>query len=264
MENSISGDKLSDAAIALLNSPEHTGKRFFFWMHYLDCHADYMKHEEMPSFGTTQRDLYDGEIAFVDKHLGRVLDAIAAAPWAAKTAIIVTSDHGEAFNEHKMVRHGAELWEELVHVPLIIYIPGLPPAHIKVRRSAIDLVPTLLDLYGIKPPPPLGPGEKGNDFVSGVSLVPDLTLAPGAAPEERDVLIDMPDGPYNDPRRSLIHGDLKLTVSNGASYELYDLGKDPDERQDLFSDPEQAKTMKPYYEAAKARLHEVRVTGERK
>src|SRR3712207_7059665 len=51
----------------------------------------------------------------------------------------------------------------------------------------------------------------------------------------RDVFIDMPGGPYNDPRRSLIHGDLKLTVSNEASYELYDLAKDPEERDNLWS-----------------------------
>ena len=167
-------------------------------------------------------------------------------------------------DEHKMVRHGAELWEELVHVPLIVHVPGLPPAHLKVRRSAIDLTPTILDIFGVKPPPPLPPGQRGNDFISGVSLVPDLTLPPGASPDELDVLIDMPDGPYNDPRRSLIHGDLKLTVSNGASYELYDMAKDPDERQNLWDDPEQAKLVRPYYEAARARLHEVRVTGERK
>ena len=89
----------------------------------------------VPSFGTSQRDLYDGEIAFVDKHLGRVLDAIAAAPWGKKTAIIVTSDHGEAFGEHKMWRHGSELWEELVHVPLIVHVPGRR-ARARRRRGA--------------------------------------------------------------------------------------------------------------------------------
>jgi choline-sulfatase len=264
MENSATSEQLSDAALKLLKSPEHTKKRFFLWLHYLDPHADYLPHDDVPSFGTSQRDLYDGEVAFVDKHVGRVLDAIAAEPWGAKTAVIVTSDHGEAFGEHKMYRHGAELWEELVRVPLLIFVPGLSPARVTARRSAIDLAPTILDLLSVPPPPPLAPGAAGNDFLSGVSMVPDLALPPDASAEPRDILVDMPAGPFNDSRRSLIHGDLKLTVSNGASFELYDLAKDPEERQNLWEEPEQAKAIQPYYDAIKARLREVRVTGERK
>jgi arylsulfatase A-like enzyme len=260
MENSITGDRLTNAALKLLAMPEHTGKRFFFWMHFLDPHADYLRHEDGPSFGTGQRDLYDGEVAFVDRNIGRVLELIAASPWGSKTIVVVTSDHGEAFGEHKMWRHGFELWEELVRVPLILKIPGLPPQHIATRRSAIDLVPTLLDLLGVP-----APSGAGSDFISGVSLVPDLLLPPGKSPEPRDLLIDMPAGPYNDSRRALIHGDLKLTVSNGTSYELYDLGKDPDERQNLWgSDGAPGKEIASYYDVAKARLHEIRVTGPKK
>lgn len=276
MENSATSDRLSDATLKLLKDPEHTEKRFFLWVHYLDPHADYLPHDDVPSFGTSQRDLYDGEVAFTDKHVGRVLDAIAAAPWGAKTAVILTSDHGEAFSEHKMVRHGSELWEELVRVPLLIHLPGAPPGRVAARRSAIDLAPTILELMAVPPPnggapapqpsgpPKLSPVDPSNDFFSGVSLAPDLSLPEGASAEPRDVLIDMPAGPFNDSRRSLIHGDLKLTVSNGTSFELYDLAKDPEERQDLWDDPEQAKAIQPYYDAAKARLREIAVTGPRK
>lgn len=259
MENTASADKLSDAALKLLADPEATKGRFFLWVHYLDCHADYLPHEGGPSFGTSQRDLYDGEIAFTDKHLGRVLDAIAAAPWGAKTAVIVTSDHGEAFSEHKMVRHGFELWEELVRVPLLIHVPGVAPARVATRRSAIDLTPTMLDLMGA--PRPSG---EGNDFVSGASLLPELVPAPGAAPEPRDVFIDMPAGPYNDARRALIHDDLKLVSSGGTRVEVYDLAKDAEERHDLGADPEAVQQVLPYFEAMKARLKEIKVTGDRK
>ena len=259
MENSATGEKLGDAAIKLLADPEATKGRFFLWVHFLDCHADYLPHADGPSFGTTQRDLYDGEIAFTDRHVGRILDAIAAAPWGAKTAVIITSDHGEAFNEHKMVRHGVELWQELVRVPLLIHVPGVAPARFTLPRSAIDLAPTMLELMGT--PPPSG---ADNDFMSGVSLLPDLTLAPGAAPEPRDVFIDMPAGPYNDAKRALIHGDLKLITSGGARVEVYDLAKDAEERHDLGNDRDQVKQIQPYFEAMKSRLREVRVTGERK
>ncbi|MEP7120191.1 MAG: sulfatase-like hydrolase/transferase [Byssovorax sp.] len=259
MENSATGDKLGDAAVKLLGDPEATKGRFFLWVHFLDCHADYLPHPDGPNFGTSQRDLYDGEIAFTDKHVGRILDAIAAAPWGARTAVIVTSDHGEAFNEHKMVRHGVELWQELVRVPLLIHVPGVAPAHFTLPRSAIDLTPTMLELMGA--PSPTG---VDNDFVSGLSLMPDLVLAPGAAPEPRDVFIDMPAGPYNDAKRAMIHGDLKLITSGGARVEIYNLATDADEKHDLGTDPEQVKQIQPYFEAVKSRLHEVRVTGERK
>ena len=74
--------------------------------------------------------------------------------------------------------------------------------------------------------------------------------------QERDVLVDMPAGPYNDPRRALIHGDMKLTVSNGAHFELYDLAADPDEANDLADDP-RAKELEAYYALVKAQLHEI-------
>ena len=106
MKSTVTGDKLTDAAIALLRSPEHTDRQFFLWIHYLDPHADYLPHPELPSFGTSQRDLYDGELAFVDHHLARVLEVVRTSAFASRTALLVTSDHGEAFGEHKMWRHG--------------------------------------------------------------------------------------------------------------------------------------------------------------
>lgn len=250
---------LTDAAIALINAEGRAKRRFFLWVHYLDPHADYVKHDDVPSFGSTQRDLYDGEVAFTDKHIGRLLDALKAAPFADRTAIVVTSDHGEAFGEHKMTRHGFELWEELVRVPLIVHVPGAPPSRVAARRGAVDLVPTALELMSV----PLPSGSDPDDFLSGASLLADVFLAPGAAPAVRDVLVDMPAGPYNDARRSLIRGDLKLTVSNDVRFELYDLASDPEERRDLSSQPE-GKEMKDYYAAVKARLREIRVTGPKK
>ena len=258
-DSDISSDKLTDAALALLAKPENGDQRFFLWIHYMDPHADYKRHEDGPNFGSTARDLYDGEVAFTDKHLGRLLDAIARAPWAARTSIILSSDHGEAFGENGMWRHGFELWETLVHVPLIVYVPGATPSTVHPRRSLIDLVPTILELEGVPLP---AAGASPSDFVSGASLLPDIYAEPGKPPAERDILIDMPAGPFNEARRAFIHGDLKLIIARETHEELFDLAKDPGEANDLWRSDKAR--IEPPFAQLKARLREIKVTGERK
>ncbi len=247
-------DKLSDAAIAELAKPELEQRQFFMWMHYTDPHAEYVAHEGF-DFGNKSRDLYDSEVAFVDRELGRVLDALAARPFAARTLIMLSSDHGEAFGEHGMIRHGFELWEELVRVPLLIYVPGVKPTRVTRRRSAIDNVPTVLDVFGFEP------AELASEGLSGSSLLPDVFGQPG---EQRPIFVDMPAGPYNAERQALIEGDLKLIFSGGRPLGLYDLGPDPDEKLDLADQqPEKLKQTLERAKAFKRSLKEVRVTPEK-
>ncbi len=245
-------DKLTDAAIRLL---ERRGgrERFFLWVHYLDPHADYLTHEGTPTFGASARDRYDHEVRYTDEQIGRLLAHVERAPWAGKTSIVVTSDHGEAFGEHGMHRHGFELWEVLVRVPLLIYVPGLEPKRVSVRRSAIDLVPTLLELLRLPRPP--GSGEASpdsHDFVSGTSLVSDAAAPREATLPERDIVVDMPGGPYNEARRALIHGDLKLIVSRDAQKELFDLRADPEEAKNVWG--ERKREIEAAYALAKSRM----------
>ena len=226
-DQSSNSDEQSDAAIKLLAGSELAEKRFFMWLHFVDPHAEYAPHPEH-DFGTKQRDKYDGEVAFVDEQLGRVLGALEKTPFAARTAVVVTSDHGEAFSEHGMIRHGFELWEELVRVPLIVKVPGVPPRRISARRSAIDVVPTLLDLFKVP-----FEAQKPTDFLSGESLLPDLLRAPTVADPQKPVLIDMARGPYNAERRAFIDADQKLVLSEGRVLGLYDLAQDSAEKRDL-------------------------------
>ena len=251
-DKTVNGDKLSDAVITRLSDPENTRGRFFLWVHYLDPHADYIRHEGF-DFGPRGRDLYDSEVAFTDQQIGRVLDFVASSSFERDTAIIVTSDHGEAFGEHGMYRHGFEVWEALVRVPLIVYVPGVAARHLAVRRSAIDLAPTLLELFGV-------PLPTGDDRLSGESLVRDLELPAGQAPKPRPVFIDMSAGPYNEERQALIDNDLKLIMCTGrGALGLYDLSVDPNEAVDKLGDKALAKGARERFAAFQSQLRLVRV-----
>lgn len=250
-DQSSNSDEQSDAVLKALAAAELGHKRFFLWAHYVDPHAEYAPHSEH-DFGPKPRDRYDGEVAFVDHHVGRVLAALVKSPLGARTAVIVTSDHGEAFGEHGMIRHGFELWEELTRVPFIVKVPGVAPRRVSARRSAIDLVPTVLDLFKV---PFAARGPK--DFLSGESLLPDLLRPAGAKDPERPVFIDMARGPHNAERQALIEGDMKITASEGRVLGLYDLARDPAEKSDLSGDRAQSAAMREKLATFKSRLRRV-------
>jgi choline-sulfatase len=255
-DSNTTSDKLTDAAIKRLSNPDFPASRSFTWVHYLDPHADYLRHPDTPDFGRDMRAQYDHEVAFTDRHIGRLLEFISKQPWADKLAIIVTSDHGEAFGEHKLIRHGFEIYEELIRVPLIVHVPGAEARRIKPRRSLIDLVPTVLDLYRLEPTF----GTTPFDFVSGKSLLVDVLPRPGEEPQPRDVFVDMPAGPNNDEKRAFYHDEKKLYVSSGHGFQLFDLAQDPAEKIDIGeSNKEALADMKARYDAFRAGLHEVRV-----
>ncbi len=253
--------ELTEAAIRLLRD-HAAGRRFFLWVHYFDPHAQYVPHEGAPDFGdprnprgSRMQALYDGEVWFTDRAIGKLVDYVRSQPWGASTAIAVTSDHGEGMGEHGIAyQHGFELWEPLVRVPLLIYAPGLRPHRVPVKRSVVDLVPTLLDLLRIPPPPP---GE-----LSGQTAMSDLLAREGDPFEERDVYIDMPDGPFTHLRRALIHGPtpgMKLIHFGGRQYQLYDLAEDPGELNDLAADPHRLEPMVEAMAAKRSTLREVYV-----
>jgi arylsulfatase A-like enzyme len=206
----------------------------------MDPHDAYVSHApEIPPYGHTRRDLYDGEVTFTDKYVGRLLDFVATKPWAKETAIIVTADHGEALGEKNQVAHGFELWEHLVRVPLLFVLPGTAPRHIDTARSAIDLGPTICALMGVPPDPGF----------EGTSLVPELKGGP-AAP--RDIALDLPISSDNDRRRALIHGDLKIIAfGDDKLVHLYDLASDPEEKHPITKGPEYGEMKLRYFDFEK-------------
>ncbi len=263
---SITSPALTDAALRLLKKPENTSGRFFMWVHYFDPHAQYLAHEDAPDFHrdgvSDSRAAYDAEVWFTDKHLGRLLDFIRASDFGRHTAIVVTSDHGEAFNDHGMSWHGGELWESLIHVPLVFYVPGVKPHRVPVKRGHIDVVPTLLDLMRLPAPPP---GE-----LSGMSMMSDILndgdhAADLSAYPERDVYLDMPVGPYTQMRRGVIHGStpgLKLIHFGGNLYNLFDLSADPGEATDIAGDKTRFDPVFSAFQSIRSSLREIDVTPD--
>ncbi|MFT3765602.1 MAG: sulfatase [Minicystis sp.] len=219
-DNEITSPRHLELALKILSDKANTDGRFFAWFHFLDPHDKYQAHAGI-EYGHTTRDLYDGEVTFTDQHIGKLLDFVNAQPWGARTAVVISADHGEAFGEHAhCFRHGFELWDELTHVPLMIRAPGVAPRHIDTPRSAIDLAPTILDLFGVPADPAM----------EGTSLLPELR---GAAAEPRDVILDLPRTSDSDRRRALIRGNHKLlALGDDDAFQLYDLAQDPREQRD--------------------------------
>jgi choline-sulfatase len=212
---------LADAAIRFLNDPQITSGPFLIWVHFLDPHKQYLDHPGFTNWGKDPRGLYDGEIAYTDHHVGRVLRALAASPARERTAVILTGDHGEAFGEHGAFFHGREIWDEIMRVPLLMSVPGAPPRRLTRRVSHVDIAPTVIDLAGL----PEDAGARGQ------SLVPELF---GADLPGRPVLVDQPRNPYYRPKRGFIEGRHKLHHAvDSNTYRLFDLDRDPKETNDL-------------------------------
>jgi choline-sulfatase len=222
----ITSKALTERTIELLQEAPADKLRFLY-VHYMDPHEPYLKHPQAPDWGWGPRDRYDSEIWLTDHWVGKLLDFCKQQPWWKKTAVIITSDHGECFGEHGRRKHGFGLWEVLVRVPLFFQLPGVAPRDLEVRRSHIDLASTVLELMG-QPVP---------SEIVGQSLVAEMY---GEKPAAR---------PINPEVRALVHGDWKLLVNgNDFSYSLYELASDPGENKDLArSEPEKLKEMKALY-----------------
>ncbi len=202
-----------------------------------------MRHDGI-DWGNNPRDRYDGEVQFTDQYIGKLLDFIATRSWVKRTTIIITADHGEEFGEHGMTRHGFEVWNTLVHVPLMIVAPGAAPHHIDVLRSGVDLAPTILELLGVA----------GDPSFEGTSLVGEVY---GAAAPERDVVVDLPMTSDNGRRRALVHGTSKLICFDmDTSCRLFDLASDPMEKTPIVRGAEY-RDMKSRYDAMSKTVKEV-------
>jgi arylsulfatase A-like enzyme len=185
--------------------------------------------------------LYDGEGNAADDAVAAILRALDAAALRENTIFIVTSDHGEEFLEHGSLIHPGELWDELIHVPLIVAAPGTRGfgRRVATPASSLDMVPTILDLVGAPPPSEsfgrsLVPVMEGAPVANGRAILSEYWTqdeAKEAAPE-----------PILRGVRSLRTSRYKLIRRFDAQTkeELYDLDMDPGEQHDVHDDPSHA------------------------
>jgi len=250
---------------------------FFLWVHYFDPHMSYQPPApwdtrydgeysgaldgSMTTFmGLAAREgwtetgdipaadwqhmlaRYDGELSFVDHWIGRLFEALEERGDWDESLIVVVADHGEAFGEHGQIwEHNAEIYDEVVRVPLLLKLPDGAKAGERITRlvRTIDVAPTLLEVTGIP----------GGDGIQGESLLLDPA-------EPRDVLLQALRGrqalPSAVSRLGVRTGQEKLTLSVDRDgrileRELFDLHRDPEERAaraDVASDRLEAWTQR--------------------
>jgi arylsulfatase A-like enzyme len=212
----------------------HGKQPFFLLVYYEDPHMPYEKHGKPFNFGKTEKDRYDGEIAFVDHYFGELIEHLKLHPKTWKdTIVIFTSDHGEEFKEHGYTGHGKSCYAESAHVPLVMRIPGIDGARIDAQVGLIDVVPTLLELTG----------ASEDHELDGRSLL--QTLTKGAAQPVFCAILNQGTVARNKPfyQRSVrFQGRHLLHKVVTDEYELYDL-RDASEQQNLLHDAAEAQTV---------------------
>ena len=144
-------DATTDAALRWLqtsSSAAAPAPPWFLWVHYYDPHAPYEPPADLAE--RYRQSPYDGEIAFVDRQLARLLNALDVRNETARTMIVVTADHGESLGEHGEGTHGIFLYDATIRVPWVMAGPGIPAGYLSrtVARS-IDVLPTLADYAGL-------------------------------------------------------------------------------------------------------------------
>ena len=202
-------------------------KRFFSWIHLYDPHTPYEPPEPYNTKYVNQPwGLYDGEIAYVDELIGKVLDKLKEKDVLEKTIIVIVGDHGEMLGEHQENTHGFFIYDAAISVPLIIHFPSSKLGGKKVSTTVqtIDIMPTLLQIIDLPTP----------DEVQGESLLP--LIIENNSRQERFA--------YSETHYPLYHfGWSALKSLQNSQYkfikaprpELYDVVNDPREQYNIYT-----------------------------
>jgi arylsulfatase A-like enzyme/Flp pilus assembly protein TadD len=212
------GNVVADQALEWLG--KNSQSKFFLWMHLYDPHYPY--HPPEP-FATQYKDRpYDGEIAFADSQVGRLITFLKQKGLYRNTLIVVTGDHGEGLGDHGEKTHGFFIYNSTLHVPVIIHLPGQAAKAIANVVNLADLMPTVLETLKLGVP----------SQVQGKSLLPLIAEKP-AEPRNLYAETFLPRLHFNWSELRSVENQ-KYHFIDAPKAELYDLSKDPGETQNLF------------------------------
>ena len=212
-------EAVTDAALAWASGAPRD-RPYFLWVHYYDPHAPYEPPGDWKRASRDER--YAGEVAYMDREIGRLLAKLPASPGGRIVAAV--GDHGEMLGEHGEKEHGIFVYQSALSVPLILSGPGIPAGRSIGQRVATRALPgTLLVLLGLAAEArPFGPGLAG--FLAGAP--------PAPAPIYSESLL--PESAYGwSPLAAAT--DEKYRFISAPRPELYDLQKDPGEAHNLFA-----------------------------
>jgi arylsulfatase A-like enzyme/Tfp pilus assembly protein PilF len=220
------GNEVVDQALPWIEGSKDAP--FFAWIHLYDAHSPYRPPEP---FATRYKEHpYNGEIAFADSQVARVIAKLESLGLYDRSVVMVMGDHGESLGDHGESSHGFFVYNSVMHVPFAVRTPFGNTHHREVSDPvrSVDVMPTALDLLGIAPPA----------GISGVSLVPLL------AGSVRELGLDA----YSEAMYPLHHygwSDLhalrsgRYKVIDAPRPELYDEERDPGESTNLYADRRQ-------------------------
>ena len=215
------GNVVTDVALEWLG--KNVKNKFFLWMHLYDPHYPYRP--PAPYSEQYKDRLYDGEIAFADAQVGRLIAYLKAKGLYRNTLIVLSGDHGESLGEHGEKTHGFFIYNATLHIPVLIHLPGATTARTVSQLICLpDLMPTVLRILNIDVPP----------GVQGRNLMPLL-----AAKKENSASL------YAEtflPRLHFNWSELRSVETEKYQFieapkpELYDLAADPGETHNLYGD----------------------------
>jgi arylsulfatase A-like enzyme/Flp pilus assembly protein TadD len=199
-------------------------KKFFFWMHLYDPHYPY---RPPAPYSERYRDrLYDGEIAFADAQVGRLIQFLKNKGLYPNTLIILSGDHGESLGEHREKTHGFFIYNATLRVPLIIHLPTSEHAKTVTKLvNLADLMPTALQALNIAIPAQ----------VQGQSLLPLISSKTEENPRSLYAETFLPLLHFNWSELRGVETD-RYHFIDAPKPELYDLSKDPGETRNLYAE----------------------------
>ena len=214
---------------------------FFAFLNYIDVHNPYgpPATSAKPAWDTgSDIDQYDAGAHYADENTGQLMRELERRGLANNTMVVITSDHGESLGDHGLVYHGAALYWELIHVPLIVWYPGHVPAGLRVTQPVTNsaIPATIMDLLSsirqTFPGPPLSAfwknREKIRNWPDPLSELPQTEII---TPEDRMVEGKIPIA-TNGEMKSLVTPRWHLIVHQKLGEQLYDWVDDPGESTD--------------------------------